>query len=151
MRSFREIKSHYQFTDEDEGRLASLGALMAENAGRAMDLLHAWMLETKETGQFFADEASRKRVFDSHRVWFRELFSGKYDSRYYESLIRIGQIHVKVSVSAHFVNRAFNLLRTYCIEVLSANIDDAQERLRALISVEKIFDMNLDVITSSYI
>lgn len=151
MRSFREIKLHYNFTAEDEKRLASLQNLMAENADKAMDALHSWILQTKQAAAFFTEERRRIHIFDAQRKWFLDLFGGNYDNTYYEALIRIGQTHVKKLVDAHFMNRAVNIIRNFCVNVISSQIEDVDERTRLLISVEKILDINLDIITSSYI
>lgn len=151
MRSFREIKLHYNFTAEDEKRLVSLQNLMAENADKAMDALHSWILQTKQAAAFFTEERRRIHVFDAQKKWFLGLFSGNYDSTYYEALIRIGQTHVKKLVDAHFINRAVNVVRNFCANVINSQIEDVNERARLLISVEKILDINLDIITSSYI
>ncbi len=151
MKSFKEIKDHYGFTPDDERRIGSVKEIMIEGAEAAMEALHAWVLQTRETAAFFTDEAKRKRVFDSHKRWFTDLFSGTYDGLYYERLIRIGQTHVKASVDAHFMNRAMNIVRTYCVGVLNHAVDDAEERALVMSSFEKLLDINLDVITSSYI
>lgn len=151
MRSFKEIKKHYDFTEGDEVRLSSISGVMSENVDEAMDVLDSWILGTKETARFFADEGRRTRVFGAHRKWFLDLFCGKYDQQYYERLIRIGQTHVRVSVEAHYMNRAINILRSCCIDILNRSVEDPEERTRMLISVEKILDINLDIITSSYI
>ncbi len=151
MRSFREIKGDYNFTPDDERWLVGQREFMAENAERAMETLHSWIQQTRETAQFFVDEARRKYVFDSHRFWFLDLFSGNYDSRYYEKLIRIGQTHVKMGVDAHYLNRAINVIRNFCVDVVNRNVEDAEERARILIAIDRILDINLDVITSSYI
>jgi len=151
MRSFKEIKKHYDFTEADETRLGSISGIMTERVDEAMDALDSWILRTKETARFFPDEARRTRVFGAHRKWFLDLFSGKYDHEYYERLIRIGQTHVRVSVEAHYMNRAVNILRNCCVSILARSIEDIEERTRTLISVEKILDINLDIITSSYI
>ncbi len=151
MRSFKEIKKHYDFTEADETRLRAVGALMSDHADEAMDALDSWILRTKETAQFFSDEARRTRVFGAHRQWFLDLFSGSYDHQYYERLIRIGQTHMRVSVDAHYMNTAVNILRNVCVGVLTRAIEDAEDRTHTLISVEKMLDINLDVITSSYI
>lgn len=151
MRSFKEIKKHYEFTEEDEARLASIGGIMSESVDEVMDDLDSWILRTKETARFFADEGRRRRVFGAHRRWFIDLFSGKYDQQYYERLIRIGQTHVRVSVEAHYMNRAVNIIRSSCIGILNRRIEDSEERSGLLVSMEKILDINLDVITSSYI
>lgn len=151
MRSFKDIKKHFNFTEEDERRLAAISGLMTENADGAMEALHLWVLQTKETANFFVDEARKRRVFDSHKGWFLNLFSGKYGSEYYDRLIKVGKAHVKASVDAHYMNSAMNIIRNYCVNILNQNIEDSEEKMRVLISLEKILDMNLDIITSSYI
>ncbi|HYQ47569.1 MAG TPA: phosphate-starvation-inducible PsiE family protein, partial [Thermodesulfovibrionales bacterium] len=48
-------------------------------------------------------------------------------------------------------SRAVNILRNACIGVLNANFEDPEERTGMLVSLDKLLDMNLDVIMSSYI
>ena len=151
MRTFKEIKTHYHFTAEDERRLRDLKPLMAENAHQVMDDLHSWIMATPETARFFTDEKVRDRVTRMREVWFQDLFSGNYDNRYYERLIRIGQKHVQNGVEAHWLNRGINLVRSRCLEVLNLHFGDAGERLAHLQSLEILLDINLDVITSSFI
>lgn len=151
MRTFRDIKLHYNFTDKDEKRLAALKELMTQHADEAMDALHSWILDTKETAEYFTEQTRKQHVFGAQKKWFFSLFSGVYDNRYYEQLIKIGQTHVKASVDAHYMNRAVNILRNFSIILLNHNIDDAEERTELLLSIEKILDINLDIITAAYI
>lgn len=151
MRSFKEIKRNYNFTSEDEKRLFALKELMTDNAGKAMDALHSWILQTKDAAKFFTDENRKKHIFGAQRIWFIDLFSGTYDGKYYERLIRIGQAHVRTFVDAHYMNRSVNIIRNFCIDLLNNHLDNTEERAKMIISVEKILDINLDVITSSYI
>ncbi|MGE5238337.1 MAG: phosphate-starvation-inducible PsiE family protein [Chloroflexota bacterium] len=151
MRSFKEIKNHYAFTPDDESTVASLAEMMADHQEAVMDVLRAWILGTKEAVVFFRDEARRQKVFDGHERWFHDLFAGKYDSRYYEQLIRIGQAHVKADVEPHFMNRAMNIVRGACTDVITRRFEHSDERVKALISLDKLLDINLDIITSSYI
>jgi len=151
MRSFKEIKSHYDFSGEDERLLVSVKELMYDHVDMVMGALHAWVLKIEETIRFFSDDRKRQHVFESQKKWFYLLFDGTYDTKYYEKLLRIGQTHVRVSVDAHYMNRAINIVRNCCIDILNRNIEDTEQRTRLLVSVEKILDMNLDVITASYI
>jgi hypothetical protein len=128
MRSFREIKLHYNFTAEDEKRLDSLKNLMAENVDKAMDALHSWILQTKQAAAFFTEERRRTHIFGAQKKWFLNLFGGTYDNTYYEGLIRIGQTHVKKLVDAHFMNRAVNIIRNFCVNVINNQIEDVDER-----------------------
>ena len=151
MRSFKDIKKQYHFFEEDEGLLVKIGTIMVEHVEGAMEALHAWIMETPDAARFFANESKMSRVFAAHRAWFKDLFSGAYGAQYYDRLIRIGQKHVRAGVDAHYMNRATNLLRNYCTAVLNRSIDDQEERTRMMITLDKILDMNLDIITSAYI
>jgi uncharacterized membrane protein (DUF373 family) len=151
VRSFKEIKQDYRFTAEDERRLAQLRPFMEEHAEEVMSTLNLWIMGTKGAAQFFTDEARKKHVFDSQRKWFLELFSGTYDNRYYEKLIHIGATHVRHAVDAHYMNRAVNLVRNACTGLLQNRDEDRAEATNALVSLGKILDISLDVITTSYI
>ena len=151
MRSFKEIKDNYRFTEEDEKRLAQMRQLMEEHAEEIMTTLHLWITGTKGAVQFFTDESSQIHVFSAQKVWFSELFSGTYDNRFYEKLIRIGSTHVKHNVDAHFMNRAVNLVKNACIGIIQKNEENKVEATNKIISVGKILDISLDVITTAYI
>lgn len=151
MRSFKEIKHDYRFVEEDALRLAQLRSLMEEHTEEIMTTLGLWIMGTKGAAKFFTEESRKEHVFVSLRGWFLELFSGTYDNRYYEKLIRIGAAHVKHKVDTHYMNRAINLIKNACIGVLSAQEEDRVEVTNKIVSVGKILDINLDVITSSYL
>ncbi len=151
MRSFREIKHDYRFAEEDEQRLANLRPLMEEHADEIMSTLALWIMGTKGAAQFFTEESRKKHVFESQRKWFIDLFSGNYDNQYYEKLIRIGSAHVKHNVDTHYMNRAINLVKNACIGLLQKQEEDKVEATNKIISVGKILDISLDVITTSYL
>jgi uncharacterized membrane protein (DUF373 family) len=151
MRSLKEIKHDYRFTDEDEQRLASLRQLMDENADNIVSTLNLWIMGTKGAAKFFTEESRKIHLSVTVREWFVELFSGKYDSRFHEKLIRIGVMHVKHKVETHYLNRAVNLLKNSCTGVLSRLEEDKVEITNKIVSMGKILDLSLDVITTAYI
>jgi uncharacterized membrane protein (DUF373 family) len=151
MRPFREIRQDYRFTEEDEQRLLKLKPLMEAHADEIMSTLSLWIMGTKGAAKFFNDETRKKHVFGAQREWFIDLFSGQYDNKYYERLIRIGSSHVKHNVDAHYMNRAVNLVKNACIGILQRSDDDRAEVTSNIIAVGKILDIGLDVITTAYI
>ena len=151
MRSFKEIKDNYRFTRDDEIRLAALRHLMEERGEEVMSTLGHWIMGTKGAAQFFNDESLKKHVFSAQKVWFLELFSGTYDGRFYEKLMRIGATHVKYNVDAHYMNRAVNLVKNSCIDIIQKTEEDKTEATNKIISIGKILDISLDVITTAYI
>lgn len=151
MRSFKDIKAHYFFTNDDAQRLLSVQQLMNDHAERAMNTVDQWIQSLPEATRLFTEESRKTHVNALRRQWFADLFSGVYDAKYFERMIRIGQVHVKVGIEAHFMNRSINMVRNFCIDILNQNIEDTEERTRVAVSVHKMLDMNLDIITSSYI
>jgi uncharacterized membrane protein (DUF373 family) len=151
MRSFREIKQDYRFMPEDEKRLEGLRTLMEEHVDEVMSTLSLWIMGTKGAAKFFTDESRKRHVFGAQRKWFLDLFSGNYDNRYYEKLIRIGATHVKQNVDAHYMNRAVNLVKNACIGIVQKGEEEKVEATNKIISIGKILDISLDVITTSYI
>jgi len=151
MRSFREIKQNYRFKPEDEKRLEGLRPLMEEHVDEVMSTLSLWIMGTKGAASYFTDESRQRHVFGAQREWFLDLFSGNYDNRYYEKLIRIGATHVKQNVDAHYMNRAVNLVKNACIGIVQKVEEDKVEATNKIISIGKILDISLDVITTSYI
>ncbi|HEY6010190.1 MAG TPA: protoglobin domain-containing protein [Nitrospirota bacterium] len=151
MRSFKEIKHDYRFGEEDARRLAALRPLMEEHAAEIMSTVNLWFKGTKGAARFFTDETLQKHVTAMQKEWFGALFSGAYDNRYYETLIRIGSAHVRRSVDVHYIHRAANIIKNACIGVLSKSDDTKEEYTNNLIAFGKIVDISLNVITTSYI
>jgi len=151
MRSFKEIKHNYRFTEDDEKRLVALRPLMEAKADEVMATLSLWIMGTKGASKYFTEESRQKHVFGAQREWFLDLFSGQYDNRYYEKLIRIGATHVRQNVDAHYMNRSINLVKNACIGIIQKMEEEKEALTDKIISLGKILDIGLDVITTSYI
>ncbi len=151
MRSFREIKHDYRFTDEDEKRLAALRPLMEEHAGEIMSTLNLWFIGTKNASAFFNPETLKAHVFKTQKMWFSELFSGEYGNRFHEKLIKIGSAHLRRNVDVHYLQRAANLIKNACTGILSKQEETVADVTSNVISVGKIIDISMSVILSSYI
>ncbi len=151
MRSFKEIKNDYRFTDEDQKRLASLRPLIEEHAKDIMSTVNLWIMGTAGAARFFTQETRERHVFEMQQGWLLTLFSGNYDNKYYETLVRIGSAHVKRNVDVHYMGRAANIVKNSCVGLLKMNVDDRDELIDKIVSLGKIIDISLDVITMSYI
>jgi uncharacterized membrane protein (DUF373 family) len=151
MQSAAKLKEHYAFTDEDAARLAGLRAFMEPARQRVADEFYRFILATPEISPLVESQPERG---DRHRQalawWFSQLFSGVYDDRYFQHLQRIGATHVRIGLAGHYVNAGMNLLRTLGHGLIRANVGAAAEAEAAAAAYDRILDMNLDVITSSY-
>ncbi|HEY6839079.1 MAG TPA: protoglobin domain-containing protein [Geobacteraceae bacterium] len=150
MLTMQEIRNHYFFTDADAALLASLRPLAEANRERLADEFYDFLLGIPETAAYLRDEALLQRLKQTHMNWFLGLFSGTYDNQYLHTLQRIGHAHVRVGLSAHFVNTAMNVVRRFIIGVLHENYPTGDERRRLRDACEKIIDINLDIMSASY-
>lgn len=150
MLTMQEIKSHYYFTDTDAKLLEELLPLARKNCEAMVEEFYGYLLKIPETAAFLRDPKDLQKLRQTHAQWFLSLFCGRYDNGYMITLQGIGQAHVRIKVSAHYVNAAMNVVRRFLIELLQANFPEIEARRKYRIAVEKILDINLDIMSTSY-
>jgi uncharacterized membrane protein (DUF373 family) len=150
MVNMQDIKKHYFFSDEDAELLKALRPLAEANKERMAAEFYDYLLGIPETAAFLKEDLLRKRLRKTHEEWFTELFSGTYDNAYYHNLQRVGQIHVRIGLNAHFVNASMNIVRHFIIELLQESFPVIEERRKFRNAAEKIVDINLDILSASY-
>ncbi len=150
MQHYRSLKEHYQFTDEEAQALKELQPRMEKLADEFIDGFYDYIWGFGKTAQFLKNKDiivyHRKKI----KEWFINLFCGQYDMPYFMYLYKIGEIHVKIGLPTHYVNSAFTYVRTFILSSIEENFKDKQHHVQEIKAVEKIIDMNLDVLTSSY-
>jgi uncharacterized membrane protein (DUF373 family)/hemoglobin-like flavoprotein len=151
MFNMQEIKSHYLFTDEDAETLKSLLPIAEASREQLIEEFYDHLLGIPETAQLLQDQQLLKRLKKSHGDWFVNLFRGSYDNQYLHDLQRIGHVHVRIGLNAHFVNAAMQVVRRFSVGMIRENFADREERRIKTHAAEKIIDINLDIITASYI
>jgi len=150
MEQYTTIKSHYKFTDEEAVILKNLQPRMEELADTFIDEFYDYIWGFGTTAQFLKN----KDIIAHHRKkikeWFINLFCGQYDMPYFLHLYKIGEVHVKIGLPTHYVNSAFTFVRTFVLQSIEDNFINKEQHVKEIKAVEKIIDMNLDVLTSSY-
>ncbi len=149
MLTMQELRDHYRFTEEDAELLKSLQPLATENLNRFAEDFYDYLYSLPETIAIL-NNSNRKRLREMHSNWFMSLFTGSYDNHYLNHLTRTGHVHVKIGLNAHFVNAAMNQIRHFLLNLIDNNYTDRELRRALREAIEKILDMNLDVMTASY-
>ncbi len=149
MRTFQEIKDNYRFTTAEMETLKSLLPVVEPHAEQLIGDFYHVCRQMPDAAKFLQDEAHLARLSEAHRSWLLALFPGPFDERYYERLRRVGHAHVRIGLSAHFVYVAMNFFRLQLHKIIDTEVEP---RLRELSqrAVEKILDLNLDVIARTY-
>ncbi len=150
MQHYRSLKEHYKFTDKEAQILKDLQPRMEKLADDFIDGFYDYIWGFGKTAKFLKN----KEIIAYHRTkikeWFINIFCGEYDLPYFMYLYKIGEIHVKIGLPTHYVNSAFTFVRTFILTSIEENFKNKENHIQEIRAVEKIVDMNLDVLTSSY-
>jgi uncharacterized membrane protein (DUF373 family) len=149
MITMQALKDHYRFTDDDAELLRTLQPLAAQHQERFAQEFYDYLYGLPETAAIL-NASNRTRLREMHIRWFNALFDGTYDNHYYNHLTRIGHAHVKIGLNAHFVNAAMNQIRHFLLNLIDSNYSDREQRRILREALERMLDMNLDVMTASY-
>ncbi|MBT1072622.1 protoglobin domain-containing protein [Pelotalea chapellei] len=149
MITMQELREHYRFTDEDASLLQSLQPLAGQNQERFEQEFYDYLYGIPEMVALL-NSSNRQRLREMHGRWFMSLFSGSYDNHYLNHLTRIGHAHVRVGLNVHYVNAAMNQIRHFLLNLIDNNYSDREQRRILREAVEKILDMNLDIMSYSY-
>lgn len=149
-KQYRLLKEHYKFAQEDADLLLKLKPCMEDAANEFIDGFYDYIWDFGETATFLKN----KDIIEAHRSkikqWFVNLFCGKYDMAYFMDLYKIGEVHVKIGLPTHYVNAAFTFVRIFALQNIENGLATKEQHIREIHAIEKIIDINLDVLTSSY-
>ncbi len=151
MDSFEKIKSHYGFTNGDIRNLEQLRPVMERHVQDFVVEFYQFAKNLSEADKYLKNEAIIRRHQDALKVWFMRLFKGEYNRRYFDELERVGMAHVKINLPAHYVNAGMHFVKSYVHKTIFEEFKDIEECVYLERSVDKILDINLDILTSSYI
>ncbi len=150
MQDYKTFKQDYRFSEEEAQLLQNLQPTMQALSEQFVDEFYDHIWGLGDTAQFLKDKKIISRHKQKIKLWFIHLFNGTYDFQYFMYLYKIGEIHVKIGLPTHYVNSAFNFVRTFALRSLENTYTDKDQHVKEIKAIEKIIDMNLDVLTSSY-
>lgn len=151
MENIEKLKVHYNFTSDDVKNLVSLQTIMEAQRSRFVSEFYDYIKNFDEAPKFLKNTEVIKKHQDAMGVWYSDLFSGEYGKEYFKNLEVVGTAHVKIKLNAHYVNAAMHFVKRFILDVVRREIADPAEKSYLTRSVDKILDINLDVMTSSYI
>lgn len=150
MEMIDKIRKNYRFSRNDEENLERLAEILLPLSDQLASDFYMYLMEDPRTASFFPNKASLEKRKQTIKDWFHLILKGPYDRRLILRLQKIGEVHVNIKLEGHYVNAAMNFIRNYCTRQLITAIPDREEREGLLITLNKVLDISLDVMTESY-
>ena len=144
-RNYKKLLKNYKFNQEDATSLKSLKNMANNYSKELLDGFYEFIFEFDHAKMFLHNKEILTRHERGIKNWYLNLFCGLYDESYFEKLNMISEIHVRIGLPAHYVNAAFSYVRGFLKKILIK-----EEKYEFLCSVDKIIDINLDILTIAY-
>ncbi len=150
METIEKFQRNYELTRLDEDNRKELSDILIPSINDFAVDFYTYLMKDHYMASFLGTEAARSRHEETIKKWFQDLLNSRYDNRYLVRLRKIGKVHVKIGLRGHYVNASMNHVRNFCQRQVTALVADPERRSELLHTMNKILDINLDVMTSSY-
>lgn len=150
MESIDDIRSQFEFTDQDQENLKLLGEILLPLSDQFAEEFYDFLNQHPKTAAYFKTSEAVERRKVTFKTWFKDLFTSQYDNRYLLRLQKIGKVHVKIGLDSYHVNASMSFVRELCRRQIAAQIKDGVCKEDTLITLHKALDINLSIMTSSY-
>ena len=146
-----KVKENYNFTDWDEKILRKMAPLMEKRADNFVESFYLKAMKFKNASKYLKNDEVTKKHQGAIKDWYLRMFNCPFDENYLYYLEGIGYIHVKISLPSHYVNVSISHVREFCTDIIIEEVPECDERGDMMQALGKMLDMNLDILTSSYI
>jgi len=149
---YRELQSYVGWSAEDAQRVQSLAPLVDADLPALIDDFYAEIERHPDACKVITGGQQQiERLKGTLLRWISELLSGPYDRAYVVRRWRVGYRHVEIGLDQVFTNVALSRLRTRLMSTVCQRWrGDQQELVAALLSLNKLFDLDLAKIEDAY-
>lgn len=151
MDTVEKIKKIYNLSEEDVLNLNSLKEVSKSYANDFIEKVYNFISSFDNYSEFLYDDEIKNRHKEKLENWFVALFSSQYNDDYLRQLKKIGEVHAQIGLPSHYVSATMSFIRSYLHSFILENYDNVVKQEELKTSIDKILDINLDIMMSSYI
>jgi diguanylate cyclase len=143
-------KALVELSAADEARLAKVWPAVQPDLEALVAAYLRRQLETSDVAGLVADAATRERVRCEMTGYVESLFSGRYDSSYANSRLRIGFVHRRIGLPARHFLAALHHVHVDLRRAIAARVQDAGEARSAAEALERLLLFDESLIFDAY-
>lgn len=144
------LKDYVKFDAECARRLQAMRARVEPYHQRIVDRFYEAILEDPGARAVLKSEDQVQRLRSSLLHWLEGLFTGPYDTAYYEKRAQIGRVHVKVGLEQRYMLGAMNLIRIGLHRAVSDSAPDGLGVFEDHSVIDQICDIELAIMLETY-
>ncbi len=138
-----------RLTPEKEAILTEAGYKIIPHLSGVTDRFYANLQKVPKAVPFI--EGRIDYLKQTHLIWLKTVFSGKYDQSYVETMHRVGYVHVQIDLPVEFMSGGITLITNELILIVSKLYADEPEKcIEVLSAINAIFGFSLLVMQASY-
>ena len=150
MPAMEDMLAHYGYTGQDQELRDQLAEILLAVQDQFADDFYEMLEENAYTASFFPNQAAVAKRKKTFKYWLNIMLTAPLDHRLHLKLERIGKTHVRIGLDGHYVNAAMNFVRRYCQQILFKSVTENKHLDALLETLDKLLDVSLDIMTSSY-
>ena len=136
-----------QITQEDIRNLVEFRRRLGELPESLFDEFYEHITQFEEVRAVLKDEATIRKIKKKQRIYFEEMLSGKYDTEYVLSRLRVGFVHVQLDIVPLWYIGAFNKYIEQFKAIIYETVENHAETFQ---SFSKIIMLDIILTLESY-
>lgn len=143
----------FRITDGDRNALRALRNVLEPHMGHIVDEFYAHVGKFPEALQIVTQAgATIDGLKKTNPLYFDELFQGNFDDRYYESRLKVGQIHAQIGLEPVWFYAAMSTYYDVIYPYIVNAYKFSPSKLKAaLVGFQKAFNLDQELIMEAYI
>lgn len=133
---------------DDEARLKDLEQCFVRIAPQFASAFYEHLLALPETARFFADGAAIEHLKQLQMHYFHGLVQGNYGRDYFETRLRVGEVHQRLGVKPTWYLAAYNLFIQECFPAFSKEL--GVEIPESILSLIKLILLDVGLALETY-
>ncbi|WP_163328246.1 protoglobin domain-containing protein [Desulfurobacterium thermolithotrophum] len=112
-RDLERLFHYFEIRKKDKENMQFLGKILLPYEEEFAEAFYNNLMKFEYIKEYLP-ESKLQNLKKTIKIWYRKLFSGKYDSEYLLYLLRIAKVHAEESIPPHYVIVAMNFVGRFC-------------------------------------
>jgi len=112
-RDLEKLFHYFEIREKDAKNMQFLGKILLPYEEEFAEAFYNNLMKFEDIKEYLP-ESKLERLKKTIRIWYRKLFSGKYDSEYLLYLLRVARAHVEEGIPPHYIIVAMNFVGRFC-------------------------------------